>query len=157
MAFGMNMVKTMLACACALTLCVGLGGCSGGSAGSSSASASASASASESASVAASEDAAEFVGKWSLYSISDGENEVVFEDASDEAKAKVGEVFIHLKEDGTALLSSMGQTFDGTWEANGPSKLRILQDGEEIYAATLEEGLMKLEAEGLTMLLARGE
>ena len=86
-----------------------------------------------------------------------GENEVLGENATEEARAAVGDIAVHLKEDGKALLVGMGSIYDCTWETAGPSKLKILMDGEELYEAVLEDGLMKIESEGFTIALKRAE
>ena len=89
--------------------------------------------------------------------MTDGENEVLVENATEEARAAVGDIAVHLKEDGKALLVGMGSIYDCTWETAGPSKLKILMDGEQLYEAVLEDGLMKIESEGFTIALKRAE
>lgn len=82
------------------------------------------------------------VGKWKL-------SEATAAGVTVDVTELFGEMTIELKSDGTAIMTAMGETENGTWKQEG-SKITI--EGSEVK---LEDGKLIMESEGAKMVFTR--
>lgn len=127
-------MKIVAVLACAVALCAVLAGCAGAQAGN---------------------DAANFQGDWILSS-----GTVDGQEATEETMAKAQEmglsVSLQLNEDGSARLSVLGTSMDGTWAAKDAATVELTFEGSTAEA-TLEGDELVMKQDGDSMRFKRGE
>ncbi len=128
--------KIFAVAVCAVALCVALAGCAGGG-------------------TAGGNDNANFQGNWVLSGGNAQGQEMTPE--SIEAMEKMGvNVYIQLNEGGNAVISLLGDSVDGTWEAKDATTVALTFEGDTTDAK-LEGDELVISVEGDSLKFKKGE
>ncbi len=127
-------IAILLAVVCSLALCFALVGCGGGKG----------------------EDASKnFVGDWVLVG-GEADGEVIDAEMVDMLNSFGMQVYLSLKDDGTATLVLFGEEMDGTWKAKDASTVTLTFDGSSADSK-LADNKLTLEVEGDKLIFEKGD
>lgn len=105
-------------------------------------------------------EAGGFVGTWELYSMDDGEQEILAAEAPAGTVSSLA-ISLEVREDGTASYYMGGADLPGTWEATGADSIRIEFENQggfdtvPLYDVEREGDMLSIEEDGLVMKLKR--
>ena len=166
----MAILKVFAICACVVGLCLALLGCSGSSgddqaaAPADDAAATAPAADDEAAgaddaapaSISNDGDASLIVGRWDAYSIDNGDEVIVIDEAAADVQEALQSQYIEIRDDGTMSMVDESQGFsqDCTWEFDG-STVVLSFEGTPLYELTLDGDTLSMGAEGMVMTYKR--